>query len=378
MKKKKILQLIDGLNIGGAEVLLVDLVRGIKQAGYDVSVGYSTFGPLEKDLLKLEIPVTRLPRLGRMDPFLFFGMCQLILREKPDIIHTHLFKSDLHGRLAARLCGVPVVVSTSHNNDVWARRFPLGYLYGFTAKLTNRVIAVSKEVRDYQIQHTGISANKIIVIENGVNIQRFSDQKAAGLAFRDEFQIRADVPLIGIIGRLQPQKDHVNFLKAAVQIRQELPDARFLIVGDGPLRDDLESQAQTLGLGSAVIFCGIRHDIPAVLSALSVLVIASRWEGLPVTLLEGLAARRPVVSTSVGGVPNVVIDGESALLVPPENSDSLAKACLKILQNPALAQQLAEHGFECVKNQFSLDAMIGKTLKLYEELLENYGAYKSS
>ena len=378
MKKKKILQLIDSLNIGGAEVLLVDLVRGIKESGDDVSVGYSTSGPLEKNLLKMGISLTHLPRLGRIDPFLFFRMCQLILREKPDIVHTHLFKSDLHGRLAARLCGVPVVISTSHSNDVWARRIPLGYLYGLTAKLADRVIVVSTSVRDYQIQYMNISNDKTIVIENGVNIQRFANQKDAGRVLRDEFQIGIGVPLIGIIGRLQPVKDHENFLRAAVLIRNKLPDARFLIVGDGPLSEELIIQAQTLGLGSSVIFCGIRQDIPAVMAALDVLVLSSRWEGLPVTLLEGLAAKTPVVTTAVGGIPNVVSDGESALLVPPQDSLALANACLKILQNSVLAHSLTEAGFARVKSQFSLDAMIGKTLKLYEELLEHHGTYADS
>jgi glycosyltransferase involved in cell wall biosynthesis len=378
MKKKKILQLIDSLNFGGAEVLLIDLVRGIKEAGYDVSVGYSTRGPLEKKLLELGVPSARLPRLGRIDPFLFFKMCQLIVREKPDIVHTHLFKSDLHGRLAARLCGVPVVVSTSHNNDVWAKRFPLGYLYGLTAKLTDQVIAVSSEVRDYQIQHTGISKDKIIVIENGVHVQKFSSHKDSARAIRAEFQIGDSAPLIGVIGRLQPQKDHGNFLNAAVEIRKKMPDARFLIVGDGPLREELIAQAQTLDLESAVIFCGVRQDIPAVLAALDVLVISSKWEGLPVTLLEGMAARRPIASTTVGGVPNVVVDGESALLVPPQDPSALANACLKILQDPPLAQSLADAGFARVKSQFSLDAMIAKTLNLYQELLEKHDAHTSS
>jgi glycosyltransferase involved in cell wall biosynthesis len=378
MKKKKILQLIDGLNIGGAEVLLVDLVHGIKEAGYEVSVGYSTHGPLEKKLRALGVSCTQLTRLGRIDPVLLFGMCRLIMREKPDIVHTHLFKSDFHGRLAARLCGVPVVVSTSHNNDVWAKQYLLGRLYGFTAGLTTRIIAVSAEVRDYQIQYTGVPEEKIIVIENGVDVRRFENQGDAGGAFRDEFQIGAGVPLIGIIGRLQPQKDHENFLKAAVQIRSKLPQARFVVVGDGPLREELMSQAQTLGLGSNIIFCGIRQDIPAVMSALDILVISSKWEGLPVTLLEGMAAHLPIVATAVGGIANVVADGESALLVPPQDYSALAAACLKMLQTPALSQALADAGYACVKSQFSLEAMIARTLNLYEELLESHGAHASS
>jgi glycosyltransferase involved in cell wall biosynthesis len=378
MKKKKILQLIDGLNIGGAEVLLVDLARGAKEAGYDVSVGYSTHGPMEQKLLELGITCTRLPRLGRVDPLLLIKMCQLILKEKPDVVHTHLFKSDLHGRLAARLCGVKVVISTSHNNDIWARRFPLGQIYGLTAKLTDRVIAVSQEVCDYQIKYTGISPDKIIVIDNGVKVEKFADQEMVGRTIREEYQIAAGSPLIGIIGRLQPQKDHANFMEAAVQIRGKMSGARFLIIGDGPLREELENQAERLGLSSSLIFTGVRQDIPGVLAALDVLVISSKWEGLPVTLLEGMAARRPIVCTAVGGIPSVVTDGESALLVPPEDSIALANACLRILQDPTLASSLGEVAFERVKNQFSLDAMIGKTLKLYTELLESYGTPTNS
>ena len=378
MKKKKILHLIDGLNIGGAEILLVDLARGIKDAGFDVHVGYSTRGPLEKNLPELGVPCTRLPRLGRIDPILFFGICRLIQRERPDIVHTHLFKSDLHGRLAARLCGVPVVLSTSHNNDDWARNFMFGKLYGLTAKLADRVIAVSDEVRDYQIQHTGIPPGRIITIENGVDIRRFARQEDNARAVRAEFKIDPGAPWVGIIGRLQPQKDHGNFLNAAVLVKEKLPAARFLVVGDGPLREELEARARSLGLGSSVLFCGVRRDIPAILSALDVLVLASRWEGLPVTLLEGMAARCPVVSTAVGGVPNVVTNEASALLVPPENSRALAEACLRILEDHELAQALLSAAFEIVKNNFSLDAMTGRTIDLYKELLEKYDAHKSS
>ena len=144
------------------------------------------------------------------------------------------------------------------------------------------------------------------------------------------------------------------------------------------MRDELRMQAQTLGLDPAVIFCGIRQDIPAVMSALDILVLSSKWEGLPVTLLEGMAARRPIVSTAVGGVPNVTANGEAALLVPPQDSFALANACIKILQDPLYAQSVAAAGFERVKKYYSLDAMIGKTLKLYEYLLEHHGAHTSS
>ena len=371
MTTLRVLQLIDGLNVGGAEVLLCDLVRHLMANGHHVHVGYSTPGPMEARLREMNAPMTRLPRLARVDPLLLLRMMRLIRRERPNIVHTHLFKSDLHGRLAARWSGVPVVVTTAHNNDAWAQRAPLGALYGVTARLADRVIAVSDEVREYQIQYTHVAPEKIITIDNGVDTRRFEGQDAAGRALRAEFGFAADAPLVGIIGRLSLQKDHALFLQAAAHIRDELPAARFLIVGDGALRTELTAQAAALGLSEAVIFTGLRSDIPAVLAALDLLVFSSQWEGLPVTLLEGMAARKAIVSTAVGGVPGVVKDGESALLVPPADAQALAQACLRVLREPALKDCLGAAAFERVRARYSLEAMLKRTTDLYEELWRN-------
>jgi glycosyltransferase involved in cell wall biosynthesis len=371
MKSLRILQVIDGMNIGGAEVLLVDLVRSLREAGHNVQVAYSSAGPMAARLAQMDVPLTQLPRLARVDPFLLLRLMRLMRREKPDLVHTHLFKSDLHGRLAARWTGVPVVISTAHNNDSWAKRAPLGWLYGRTARLADRIIAVSDEVRAYQIKYTFVPPEKIVTIDNGVDLRRFEGQDAAARALRAEFGIAPDAPLIGIIGRLSLQKDHVTFLQAAAQIRAVLPSARFLAVGDGPLRGELIAQARSLKLDEAVIFCGLRSDIPAVLAALDVLVFSSRWEGLPVTLLEGMAAARPIVSTAVGGVPGVVGDGESALLVPPGISSALADATLRVLRDPALAHRLGSAARERVREKYSLESMLEQTLALYEELWRN-------
>jgi glycosyltransferase involved in cell wall biosynthesis len=371
MRSLRILQVIDGLNIGGAEVLLVDLVRSLREAGHAVQVAYSTPGPMAARLTEMGVPLTRLPRLARVDLFLLFRLMRLMRREKPDIVHTHLFKSDLHGRLAARWTGVPVVISTAHNNDAWAKRAPLGWLYGRTARLADRIIAVSEEVREYQSKYTFVPSDKIVTIDNGVDLRRFDGQEAAGHAVRAEFGIASDTPLVGIIGRLTEQKDHATFLRAAGHIRAALPKTRFLVVGDGPLRENLIEQARSFGLDGAVIFAGLRNDIPAVMAALDVLVFSSRWEGLPVTLLEGMAAARPVVSTAVGGVPGVVGDGESALLVPPGMASVLADAIVRVLRDPALAHKLSVAARKRVREKYSLDSMLKRTLALYEELWRN-------
>ncbi len=373
--KKKVLQIIDGLNVGGAETLLIDLARGLQNADYDVVVAYSTHGALESHLRELNIPLVHLPRNFRVDPFLLFRMWRLIQNEKPDIVHTHLFKSDLHGRIAAWLSKVPLIISTVHNNDAWIRKFPLGQIYGWTARLAHRIIAVSEEVREYHIKYANTPADKIQVISNGVDVSRFANPNLNPFAFRAEFGIDSSAPLIGIIGRLEPQKDHENFLKAAALIAKEIPNARFIIIGAGSLHDDLVKQTEALNLSARVVFAGIREDIPLALAALDLLVISSRWEGLPVTLLEALAARCAVVATNVGGIADVVTSNESALLVPPQNHIALAESCLRVLRDPQLAEKLSSAGFERVNSAFSMDAMMKKTIALYQTLWDEYAAH---
>lgn len=367
-----VLQLIDGLNIGGAEILLRDLSVGLAQRGFRVSIGYSTPGPLAQDLKHLGLPVTRLPRLMRIDPILFFGMMRLMRKNTPQIVHTHLFKSDFHGRLAARIAGVPVVVSTLHSIDRWAQKRPLGNLYGWTSRFADRIIAVSEDVKKFHIANTAVGESKFVTIENGVDVQRFANQRAAGQNVRKEFELDGSAPVFGIVGRLTPPKDHKVFLRAAALILQSLPLARFLIVGDGPLRSELESYVRELRIQSSVIFTGMRRDIPAMLAALDVLVISSLWEGIPVTLLEGMASMLPVVGTRVGSIPDVVTE-ETAILVPPSEPNAIAQACLKLAKDRELRLRMGKAGLKRVSAYYSIDAMIDRTTALYTDLLRARG-----
>ena len=373
MTAAHVLHLIDGLKIGGAEILLRELSVGLVRRGFHVSIGYSSSGPLVQELAALGLSLTRLPRLMRIDPLLFFGMISLIRRESPQIVHTHLFKSDFHGRLAARIAGTPVVVSTLHSVDRWAQERSLGRSYGWTARFADRLIAVSEDVRRFHVAQTGVSEEKLVIIENGVDIGRFAGLESAGRAIRKELGFDHTALVFGIVGRLTPPKDHSTFLKAAELILQKAPQARFLIVGDGPLRKDLALQAQKIGLGEALIFTGLRKDIPAVLAALDVLVFSSLWEGLPVALLEGMSAARPVVATAVGGIPEVVVPDKSAFLVPPGDADALAQACLRLASDSATRRSMGQAGLERVVARYSLDVMIDRTAVLYAKLLQERG-----
>ncbi|MCI0551208.1 MAG: glycosyltransferase [Anaerolineae bacterium] len=372
MVRAHVLQLIDGLNIGGAEILLRDLSVGLAQRGFRVSIGYSTPGPLARDLNDLGLPLTRLPRLMRVDPILFGGMIRLMHKDLPQIVHTHLFKSDFHGRLAARIVGVPVVVSTLHSIDRWAQKRPLGNLYGWTSRFADRIIAISDDVKNFHMANTAVDESKFVTIENGVDIQRFTRQKTLGEEIRKEFNLDDSAPVFGIVGRLTPPKDHRVFLQAAALILQSIPRARFLIVGDGPLRDDLEAHMRELDIQNSLLFTGMRRDIPAVLAALDVLVISSLWEGIPVTLLEGMASALPMVATKVGSIPEVVTD-ETAILVQPSDPTAIAQACLKLANDQELRLSMGQAGLKRVTAKYSIDAMIDRTTALYAELLRKRG-----
>lgn len=373
MNKIHVLHLIDGLTFGGAETLLRDLAVRLEQRGYRITVGYSTPGPFVQVLLDMGLTLKRIPRFALIDPFFMFRMIRLMRLDPPQIVHTHLFKSDFHGRLAARLADVPVVVSTLHNNDSWAKHRVLGHLYGETARFADHLIAVSPEVREYHLAKTGVPARKVTVIENGVDISAFSGNEAEARSIRAEFGVDDNAPLFGIIGRLKPQKDLPTFLYAAAKILRQRSDARFLVVGDGPLMDELVLMAKELRLLPALIFTGMRKDIPAIMKAIDVLVLSSLWEGLPVILLEAMAAARPVVSTAVDGVKGVAVHNRTALLVSPSSPDELSVACLQLAGDPLLRENLGKAGLQRVAELYSMDSMTDRISDLYEKLLSEHG-----
>jgi glycosyltransferase involved in cell wall biosynthesis len=369
MKQIHIFHLIDGLTFGGAETLLRDLAAGLEQRGYRITVAYSTHGAFVEELEKKGLRLIQIPRLGLIDPFFLYKIFQILKKENPDVVHTHLFKSDFHGRLAARLARVPVVISTLHNNDTWANNKILGYIYGLTSIWADRLIAVSPEVKEFHINKTKILPQKTMVIQNGVDVDSFSGYKEQAIKLRKDFGIESTAPLFGIVGRLMPQKNVPMFLLAAKEILQSQPNARFLIVGDGELREQLQQETQNLNLFPAVIFTGMRKDIPIILNALDVLVLSSLWEGLPVILLEAMASSLPVVSTAVDGVVGVAEKDVTAFLTPNRDASALAQACLLLASDSSLRDRMGKAGYDKVVKNYSLNNMIDKISEQYLELL---------
>jgi len=366
----KILQIIDSLNYGGAEILLLGLTRKLQKLGHHVSVAFCTPGPLAKDFEQSGISLHHLSRLSRVDPFLLIRICKLIHELAPEVVHTHLFKSDFHGRIAGYLCGTPVVVSTLHSNDTWAQKAILGRVYGFTARFSHRVIAVSEDVRAFHIKYTHISPGRIITIKNGIEIGRYTDTKEQGLALRKKMGIPESAFVIGIIGRLVQDKGVSIFLEAASIIKASYPNSVFFIVGDGVLRESLTGFARDYEIEKDVRFLGFRDDIPDVLAALNILVFSSFREGLPLTLLEGMASSKPVVATKVGAIPSLLVDGETGFLVETNDPKAIAERCIDLLKTPSLMEDFGEAGRIRIEHEYDLDQMVHSTVGLYKSLME--------
>jgi len=215
----------------------------------------------------------------------------------------------------------------------------------------------------------GIPTDRFAVIANGVDLNPFVSSSNR----RAEFGLDPKTPVVGMVARLVPQKDPVTFLRMARLVSEQVPHVCFLLVGDGPLRSTVEQKVQELELRDRVIVTGFRSDIPELLQTMDVVVLTSRWEGLPLTLLEAMGAARPVVATLVAGSSEVVVDGETGFLVAPGDPTQIATAVTQLIQNPAQRQAMGEQGRRRVGRDFSLARMVEETARVYRSVLPNAG-----
>lgn len=362
----RILYVIDSLKVGGAEILLVDLLRIVERQGHEATVAYFSPGPLDRELATLGVPAHRLSRRGLADPRAVLRLLGLIRTWRPHVVHTHLTKSDLVGQLAAALGRVPVRISSAHNVDPWRRSRVLTRINRLITSRCQWVIAVSNEVRDYLTAVRAYPAEKLVTVANGIDLERFDPQRRKPVDRTSAWGLGAEHIAIGVIGRLEPQKGHSVLLEAATRVVGEVPESRFLFIGDGSLRAELEAQRTRLGLDEQVIFTGVMQDVPAVLAALDAVAFPSLWEGLPVALLEAMAMEKPIVATAVGGMPGVLRDGVSGMLVPPGEPVELARGLLGILRDPAMAGALGRQARRVVRRDHSAQAMHQRILALYQ------------
>ncbi|MBI4381363.1 MAG: glycosyltransferase [candidate division NC10 bacterium] len=383
MRPTRLLHLADTADRGGGETYLFLLADRLPRDRYALSVLCPSEGLLSERLRKIGVHVVlfEIPRL--LSPAALLRLIRLLRKLRPDIMQSHGARMNFYAALAGRWAGVPVIVSTIHNSlydyPISSIRRSL-YLLGerLTFALSDQILCVADALAQDLIRRSSRDPAKIQVIRNGVDLEAFDPKTVDGSTVRRAFGLEKDTPLIGIVGRMTPQKGHRDLLTALVQIKASVPTVRVMIVGDGPLRDELVQYAGGHRLDDCCIFTGMREDIPAIMGALDVVALPSLSEGLPFILLEAMAMGKPVVATRVNGVSEVVEDGVTAFLVPPRTPDLLAQAIITLLLNRKLASMLGAAARRQAERCFGLDRMIQDVETLYEELLAHGGSREES
>jgi glycosyltransferase involved in cell wall biosynthesis len=372
MNLSTVFHLIYSLETGGAEADLLAKSRVLVQTyGYDVTIGcLLKRGELAAEAEAAGIRVLGPLMRGKFDARVIPRLVRFMRDGRYNVVHTHMFASNLLGRLAAMLAGVPVIVSTVQLIADREARWEIlvDRLLQYRAET---MIASSQAVRQSFIQR-GIRPAKIAVIYNSVDFARFDavDRETARRTMRQAFGWDEGHFVVGTVARLERVKGIDRLIDAAKAVAEAIPQARFLVVGDGPQREDLFSRVRRLELGERCIFTGLRSDVPQILPAFDLFVLPSLSEALGIAVIEALAGGVPVVASRVGGVPEVVIHGETGLLVPPGDATQLAQAILYMAANLAEARQWAERGQKRVRRMFDVNKLADAQARLYQHFLE--------
>lgn len=305
----------------------------------------------------------------------FGGMAKLarVLRQHDiQVLHSHAFRASLFASPIGRLCRVPVVLETSHGREVWRKGWIKSHFFvdRFAARFVDYVISVSSATARYLVEEKGLPANKMVVIRGTANLKPFDPSRPAPEGLKQSLGFSENDPVLLVLARLEPQKGHRVLLEAMPLILQQHPNARLVCVGDGALRPELEGFVAANGLASSVRFVGRQTDIGKWLALADLTVLPSLWEGLPLAVIESLAAGKPVVATAVDGTPEVIVDGKTGFTVPAADPVRLADAVNRTLHDPIRAREMAESGREWVLREFDVQKMVQSTQQLYLRALE--------
>ena len=365
---------IDHLRTGGAQKHLVELLRALDRRRFSACVwtektGGEVIGELERMGVRVRsLDVQRGFAEGRFLVRLV-QVARTLRREGIHIAHGYLYAGNVIGPLAGLLGGVPVRIVSKRSLDSYRSKAQL-LACRLGNSLADRVTVNARAVGAFVEREEGCGPGKMVVIPNGVDFSRFQlpangAKEALGLSPHDK--------VVGTVGRLTWKKDPDCLLAAARAVLQEVPEARFLIVGDGPLRPQVEKRAEELGIHGRCLFTGTVSDVLPFLRACDVFVLSSVIEGMPNALLEALACGKPAVVTDAGGNGEVVQDGKTGFVVPRNDPHRLAEATVRLLRQPALAVQMGEAAMKDMAERYSLSHMVRSIESLYDELLQAKG-----
>lgn len=386
--KLNVMQLILNLERAGAQEVVRTLAEYLQDNGCAVTVCAFQDGPLRFDIEKsgIKVEILSRPRYSIVFLPMFLAEMRRIRRElgqlietyRIDVAQTHILEVLDFLVLSLRHdTSLRVVLWTIHNVDFlptmkhWLlglKRFVYRLLYRLLAGKVDGFIAVSDEVCESIIRQIGPIRDKVITIPNGINIRRF-EQPGDKAALCNQLGLETNSRLVATVGRLTEQKGHRYLIDAVTSVASSYPDTQFLFIGDGELKDELRTQAREAGLLGKIHFLGNRGDVQDLLAAVDLFVLPSLWEGLSIALLEAMAAGKPIVATSVSGTTQVMIHGQTGLVVPPRDSRALANAIVQLLSNPAQAQAMGQAAKHHVAVNFGAQKQIDEHLALYHQLL---------
>ncbi|MDP8223544.1 MAG: glycosyltransferase [Candidatus Lernaella stagnicola] len=358
----RVLHLIETSNPGGAELMMLDLVSRMNTERVRSHVLLIKHGWLEKQFQERGVPVTVRPIKRRRDWRWMRDVARLIKRRRYDLLHSHEFTMNVYTFWTARSAGVPHLPTVHGNLEYLRARVRRRWMYRLLARGSCPLVAVSGEIKRVLVQELKLPASCVQVVHNGVTLEESEKE----VDFRRERGLPPGAKLIGVIGRLHPIKGPDVMVEAMSHIVESVPEAHVIFFGHGHMRPMLERRVERDGLTHAVTFAGYTEGIGRRLDALDLIAVPSRYEGLSLALIEAMAASRPIVATNVGGNAEAIVDGESGCLVPSEQPEALAAACVRLLNDPALAGKFGTAARRRVERDFSIDKMLETYLALYE------------
>jgi glycosyltransferase involved in cell wall biosynthesis len=381
--KAKVIHIITKMELGGAQENTLFTVSHLNPEKFKTFLVIGKDGEMfeEAKAFKNTSVVPDLIREIRpiKDIRAFFQIAKAIKKIKltepesaPTIVHTHSSKAGIIGRWAAKASGIPIIIHSMHGfgfNDYqhfWGRRFFI-LLEQITSRITTKFIAVSSANIEKGVQLNIFPREKTGLIRSGIDISRFQNPAVTKQEMRKNLEIPDDVPVVAMISCLKPQKAPLDYVRACDLVKKEVPDAHFLLIGDGVLRGAVEKEIYRMNLRNCFRLLGWRRDIPEILHATNVLALTSLWEGLPKVLPQAMAAGVCIVATRVDGSPEAVRDGVNGFLVSPGDVSGLAEKVTFLLKDPAKASEMGKRGFELV-GEFDINKMVIAQEKLYEEL----------
>lgn len=373
----KILHLRSSTSLGGPEKQILRVAKPLRQEGFKLALlvlyrrkgAMPSLHPLVAEARRQELPAEQVLDSHRLSFQLIGHIAGKLKEGQFSLLHTHEYRGDLVGGIAAKLAGIKAVAVVRGYTDRTLALRLYKVLDLLALRFFTKVITVSKHLRS-QVLSAGLPEQQVVTIYNAIDAEAFAAKASLGsLGLRERLGIGDQQQIVSIVGRLSVEKGHRYFLEGAKQVLSSLPETRFLIVGDGPLRKELERLTFSLGIDGAISFLGYQREVAALMSISDVLVLSSLKEGFGNVLIEAMALAKPVVATRVGGVPEIVRNGETGVLVPPKAPERLAEALLYLLRNPEEGKKLGERGKAVVVQEFNIETMAHKIAEVYREVL---------